>query len=286
MDAAGDDAVKALAALALATVVIGAGAARADEPAGACATPLADPVTLPWRDTGFDGGRSACPRPGAGVVVDGHALIDTPGFYGTLGADATISLRLADGPLEWLVLARVPTVTFVQNAVFKATDVGYGPVALGVTRGGDRRWRGRALRLAVATRLDLPFTERRLSSNRVGGQVAVLATWRAAAAWQLHGRIALLAARTWSELGADDRMAGALGVDVGRRVAGRRLVVGGGLDAQVGWYGLGLDHLALRIGAQLRVTGTWRASLALGRPLVGADGTDLGFALGVSRDLP
>lgn len=265
-------------------IVACAAPARADEPT--CATPSADPVAVPWRDTGFDAGRGACPRPGGSVVLGGHALVDTPAFYGTLGADATVSLRLADGAVEWLLAARLPTVTFVQNAVLAATDVGYGPVAIGAMIGEDARLAGRPLRVALAARVDLPFTEDRLASTRLGGQVAALATWRFAGGWHLHGRVALLGAHTWSELGEDGRAAAALGADVVRGLLGRRLFVGAGLDAQLGWYGVGLDHLAARVHAQVPVAGRWRTALAVGVPAVGDERTDLAFTLGVTRDLP
>ena len=261
------------------------GVAAADD-ADACSAPLADPVALAWRDTGVDGGRGACARPGASLVLGGRALVDTPAFYGTLAGDVTVSLRLADGPIEWLVAARAPAVTFVQNAVLAATTVGYGPVTVGAMIGDRARLRGRPLRWAVAARVDLPFTEDRLGSTRAAGQLAALATWPVASGWRLHGRLAVVAARTWSELGGDGRAAGAATVDVTRAVARRRLFVGAGIDGQLGWYGPGLDHLAVRAGAQLRVTGAWRTTLAVGLPVAGAERTDLGFALGVSRDLP
>jgi hypothetical protein len=269
--------------IAASTIAGGVAAARADEPAGACAQSLADPVGLPWRTSGLDAGRGACRRPGVGVELDGHALIDTPAFYGTLAAGATIRARLVGGPIEWTVAARAPTVTFVQNAVLAATGLGYGPLAVGAALGTDTRWRCRPLRLALAATIELPYSERRLASRRAAGSLAALASWRITDGWRLHARVALLGERSWSAIDAGGRGAGALSADVARRLA-RRLFVGAGVDAQLGWHGAGLDHLALRVDGRLRLAGRWRATLAIGLPVAGAERTDLAFVLGVTRD--
>src|SRR4051812_43517818 len=107
-----------LSAIRTACVAVGlaaAGIAHADD-CGAGPTAPVDPVGLPWRDTGLDAGRGACPRPGVSAMLGGHALIDTPAFYGTLAGDLALTLRLTYRGVEWSVAVRAPTVTFVQNA--------------------------------------------------------------------------------------------------------------------------------------------------------------------------
>lgn len=271
--------------LALTLALTGLGRARADDEPTACGSPLADPVALPWRTTGVDAGRGACLRPGAALAIGGRALIDTPGFYGSLGADAEVSARVTLGGVEWLAAAR-GSIGFVQNAVLKATEPGYGPLTVGATIGRDRRWRDRPLRLGLTTRVELPGTERRLGSSRVGGQLAALVTWRPTSRWFLHARLGVIGERTWSALDASGRAGGLVGADVARGLGGGRLFVGVGVDTQLGWYRAGLDHLAARVGVGVAIAGGWRTSLAVGLPVVGAERTDLAFVVVVTRDRP
>ena len=268
--------------LALTLALTGVGRARADDGPTACATPLADPVALPWRTTGLDAGRGACLRPGVALAFGGRALIDTPGFYGSLGADAEVSARFTLGGIEWLAAAR-GSIGFVQNAVLKATEPGYGPLTIGATVGRDRRWRDRPLRLGLTARVELPATERRLGSTRLGGQLAALVTWRPTSRWYLHARLGVIGERTWSALDASGRAGGLIGGDVARGLGGGRLFVGLGVDAQLGWYRAGLDHLAARVGVGVAIAGGWRTSLAVGMPVVGAERTDLAFVVAVTR---
>ncbi len=82
-----------------ALVVLGASApAAADlEATAPCAEHIDDPVTLPWRDSGIDGGRGGCLHADVAVRLGARALVDTPDFYGTLGGDATVQIRLLEG---------------------------------------------------------------------------------------------------------------------------------------------------------------------------------------------
>ena len=78
------------------------------------------------------------------------------------------------------------------------------------------------------------------------------------------------------------RAAGVVDAEAIARVAGR-VVIGAGFDAQVGWYGAGLDHVLARIGARVRVASRWRLELVAGAPIVGAERTDITLTLGVRR---
>jgi hypothetical protein len=87
-----------------------------------------------------------------------------------------------------------------------------------------------------------------------------------------------------SSTGSTTRGAAALSADLSWRVI-RWLSVTAGADVQLGWYGAGLDHVALRAGAHWRVKGPWRAEVAAGLPLLGAERQNFAVTLGVRRDL-
>lgn len=253
-------------------------AARADD---VCDDPIDLPVTVAWREVGADANRGACLQSDVGLRLGGRALIDEPEFYGTLGGDATVMLRMVEGKhWEWGLGFHVVDLAFVQNAVWELTDAGYGPV---IVQGayGDRTAK---LARALAVRLDLPFTQSRLEGSSGALQLAALASWRARPTVRVHGRGMLLGWYGTGIGGTSVRGAVALSADVSWRALAW-LTPTVGVDAQFGWYGAGFDHLAIRAGAHWRVKGPWRVEAAAGRPLVGAERQDVAVTLGVRRDL-
>ncbi|MEZ4402943.1 MAG: hypothetical protein R3B06_23175 [Kofleriaceae bacterium] len=268
----------------MAALVIAAGPGSAA--AGpACDDPIDDPIAVPWRDAGFDGGRAACLGPAVNLTVRGRALIDAPAFYGTLGGDAVVGLRVREGRhVEWGLAARGLDLTFLQNAVWKVIEPSYGPLLVSSAVGVERALAGRPLALALATTIELPFTRSQLGGSTGAVQLAGVATWRARARLRLHARVALLGWYGADVTGATVRGAAAASVDASARVV-RWLAVDVGLDAQAGWYGVTLDHVAVRVGARWRVKGPWRAEVGAGAPVVGRERQDLVVTLGVARDL-
>jgi hypothetical protein len=252
--------------------------ARAED---VCDDTIVDPVAVPLRVGGFDLTRSACTRSDFEARVGGHALVDTPDFYGTLGGDLLLGIRfLEQAGFEWGASVRVVDVTFAQTAVVSATEATYGPVsvhaALGQAQSDD-------LHLGGVVRVELPFTRAVGQPSTSGAQLAGLATWAAHDRVALHGRAGLLGWYGASAGGTDLRGAGVLSVDASvRTIAWLR--ASAGLELQAGWYRSGVDHLAARVGAHWRVFGPWRVDLGALLPVAGEERTDLAVTLGVRRD--
>jgi hypothetical protein len=136
----------------------------------------------------------------------------------------------------------------------------------------------------VYARLEMPFTRSRLDGSTGALQLGAAATWHAAPRLRVHGHAALLGWYASSTSGRDGRAALMTSADAAYRAI-RWLSLFAGADVQIGWYGWGLDHVAVRAGSHWRVKGLWRAELAAGVPLAGTERTDLAFSLGVRRDL-
>jgi hypothetical protein len=270
------------AAILATLVAAAASSARADD---ACTDALDEPAAVPWRDAGWDAGRGACLRADVSATVRGRALVDTPAFYGTLGGDLALALRQTVGArAAWGVTVRALDVAFVQNAVWKLVEPDYGPVLVHGALATDARLGGRPAKLALFAEAELPFSRGALTPSSGAAQLAALATWRVRPRLQLHGRVAALGWYGHDVTGTTTRAAALASVDSTWRAA-CGVAIAGGVDAQAGWYQGGLDHLAVRVGAQLRVASRWRLGLAVGAPLVGRERQDLALALGVKRDL-
>ncbi|MBK9037487.1 MAG: hypothetical protein IPL61_40625 [Myxococcales bacterium] len=250
-----------------------------------CADPIDEPVAVPWRDAGFDGGRGGCLQPDASVDVRGRALIDTPAFYGTLGGDLTVAVRLVEQRrFEWGLAVRAAEVAFIQNAVWKIVEPTYGPLLVHGAFGAEAALAGRPLRVAVVAQAELPYTRSTIASSTGAVQLAAVVTWQARARLRIHARAAALGWYGRAVTGTSTRAAGLASLDASWR-ARRWLSADLGVDVQGGWYGLGLDHVAARVGAHWRVIGPWRVAIAVGVPLVGAERQDVAASLGVRRDL-
>jgi hypothetical protein len=252
-----------------------------------CADPLLTPMAPPIRDSGFDRALDACLGAGWSASARGAALVDRPDFYGTLAGSLFLDLRtMLLHDLEIGVGARAVDVRYAQNAVISETEVGGGPVYLGVAGALRRRsLAGRPLRLAWGLRLDLPWTD----SNY--GETAVLsASPQLAAALGLSPRLALhgrIAGLFWLVRPPGDvqtRRAGAASTDL-VWAPFRVLALAIGVEGQAGWYGAELDHLLVRGGARFPLGCRARLQLGAAAPLLGEERTDAALELGFSRDL-
>jgi hypothetical protein len=260
----------------VAAIVAAAGVAHAD----VCDDPIADPVPVALR--GFDATHAACLRADVDVRLGAHALIDTPGFYGTLGGGLQIAIRFLESfGLEWGATVEVVDLTFAQTAVVTATDATYGPVSIHAALG---RRVGERLHVAGLMRVEIPFTRSALDASSGGAQAAGLATYAATDRLAVHGRAAALGWYGTSAGGTTARAAALLSTDAAVRTWWW-LDASAGLELQSGWYGLGLDHLALRIGTHAHLgAGPWRLDLGALIPLAGTERTDLAFTLALLRD--
>jgi hypothetical protein len=276
----------ACVAAATVAVALAAAPATAEPLAGApCEEHIDDPVPLPWREGGVDAPRGACLHAELSARLGGHALIDTPGFYGTLGGELTLAARVVESSwLEWGLGLRLLDGVFVQNAVLSVTELGYGPVSAHVAIGADGSLAGRRARRAAYVRADVPFTRASLDSHSGALQLGVAETLMLGPRLRLHAHVAVLGWYGASTGGRVTRASVSGSLDAAWRPI-RWMTLLAGADVQGGWYGLGLDHVAARVATHWRVRGLWRAEFAAGLPLAGAERTDLGFALGVRRDL-
>jgi hypothetical protein len=263
----------------VAALVVGAAPAFADD---ACDESAADPVPVPVRAGGFDATRSACLRSDLDVRVGGHALIDAPAFYGTLGGDLQLGIRFVEaiGPgFEWGVAARVVDLTFAQTAVVTATGAAYGPLSVHGAISGSLP---AGMVATGLVRFEVPFTRSVLDTSAAGSQLAGLIVIPAVDRVHLHGRAGLLGWYAASAGGTTTRGAAVVSMDASvRTVPWLYAVVGG--EVQAGWYG-GFDHAAARIGAHWRVRGPWRVDLGALAPVAGDERLDLAVTLGVRRD--
>ncbi len=57
-----------------------------------------------------------------------------------------------------------------------------------------------------------------------------------------------------------------------------------GADVQAGWY-VGLDHVLVRAGTQVRFGPAWRGVAGVGVPVAGDERTTVVVDLGIVRDL-
>ena len=263
---------------ALAILLLLAAPARADD---LCADSTGDPVPLGLRAGGFDAPRSACLRGDFDARVTAHALVDTPDFYGTLGGDLAIGVRLVEGAhFEWGAGFQLLDVTFAQTAVVTQTETSYGPLTLHAATGAPVSDRVRATALV---RAELPFTRAVSDTSAAGAQLAGLVAYRAHPFVTVHGRAALLGWYAASPGGTTTRGAALVSADAGVRALAW-LEAFAGLELQGGWHRDGVDHLAARAGVHWRIRGPWRVDVGALAPLAGAERTDLVFTLGVRRD--
>jgi hypothetical protein len=263
------------------TLLAGVRVAAADP----CEDHIDDPVALPWRESGVDAARGGCLHAEVGGAVRGKALIDTPDFYGAIGGELVLAVRLLESDrLEWGFSLRALDGVFVQNAVLTVDELAYGPITGHIAFGSRGERAGKALARALYARLEFPFTRSRLDGSSGALQLGVAETWHVLPSLRVHLHGALLGWYASSTTGSDTRAAAMTSAEASWRAVAW-LAVFGGVDAQLGWYGWGLDHVAVRTGVHGRVKGLWRTELAAGLPIAGEERSDLAFTLGLRRDL-
>jgi hypothetical protein len=247
-----------------------------------CDDPLWDPVITPLRDPEVDRQRTACLRHDVSADLLASALIDTPGFHGEIDGALQLGGRyLLRESLEVGASLRVLRYQFVQNAVNKATEAQFGPLALTATYG--RHWGVSAVALSGA--LEVPYTRDNIDTAHLGGSLTLVVMNRLGDRWTLHSRLGFVGARAWSLGGSTGRMAFRAGADVVRHVRESRWGFDLGAEMQAGWYD-GFDGTTIRLGAQ-RAFGArrYRGMLGVGLPVGGDERTNAIIDIGVVRDL-
>jgi hypothetical protein len=254
----------------------------AGSPAEPCLDGVIDPIVTPVRDVYLDAQRGACLRDELTVALRGHALIDTPGFYGALGGDVAVGARLVVGKAHELsAQLRAIDYAFVQNAVNKVSHAGLGPLVLGAAAGGEL---GAGARAALVLQLELPYTREQRDTAQISGQLQGVATGRLSRSLVLHTRLGALGLVATSEGGRTRRLALRAGADLAWQVR-TRLALQAGVDTAAGWHA-GLDHVLVRAGLHWRPGGgAWRLRTGLGLPRGGNERTNVVFDVGLVREL-
>lgn len=236
-----------------------------------CETTVIDPIVTPVRDIDLDAQRSACMRRDLYVRVLGHALIDNPGFHGVLGGDLALGghLRIRTDH-ELFAQLRIVDYAFVQNAVNKVTNAGFGPLVLGAA---TSTWFGDAARGALAFQLELPYTRDEMDTTRVSGALTALLTAKVRPSLLLHARLGALGMHAASLAGSTNQLAFRSGADAAWHVK-TRLTLQAGADLSAGWSGF--DYLLLRAGIHWRMTrgSDWRLRAGVGAPVFGSERTN------------
>ncbi len=198
--------------LALAAVASGSASVASADP---CEDHIDDPVAVPWRESGVDAPRGGCLHADVGASVRGHALIDTPDFYGTIAGELVLAIRLLESDrLEWGFSLRALDGIFVQNAVLAVDEVGYGPIFGHIALGSRGERAGKALARARYARAELPFTRSRLDGSSGALQLGVAETWHVRSSLRVHLHGAVLGWYASSNTGRDGRAAVMTSADV------------------------------------------------------------------------
>ncbi|MEN9798007.1 MAG: hypothetical protein RL653_1703 [Pseudomonadota bacterium] len=233
------------------------------------------PVPLAWYEADVGTGRRTCGRTEFGVGTRLRAIIDTPGFYGNIGASALLFGSYAFSPrTELFGTLEAYDFQFVQNATLQGTAGTLGQLTVGATHQVFRYGQGGIV--SATARLMLP-TALSSPTRTVGGEVGAAWSHRFSDRLRFHG------------FGSVDLTAGLGAAAPLPRVGvhlngGAEYVVCSGFSAVLdGNLHFGrralFDTFAPALGLRARL---WRGlglELAAALPLVGAERTDASLGL-------
>ncbi len=275
-------------AVVLAAVALTATRAHASPCDAALGRPFTGPAELGVRESGLGVPRSPCRRRELFARLLGAATIDTPDFYGTLVATTQLGVRwplALWGGLELSADAAVADFRFAQNASVKASELTYGPFALGLLWEGSLRVLGVPVSLAPALRLVVPASRLGVDGERGAGELALHLGLRPRRWLSLDAHVGALVQLFEAADGGTSQFHqayAALGAGIVLR-DWLALLAGG--EAGFGWYGAGLDHLLVRGGLRFAVGRAGTFDLAVAAPVAGSERTDLLVLLGWSQRL-
>ncbi len=246
------------------------------------------PVELGVREAGLGAPRSPCRERSIFARLAGGATIDPPDFYGTLAATTQLGVRW---PIAWLgglelsADAFLVDARFAQNASLKATELSYGPFALGVLWAGRFRLLGVPVAFAPALRVIAPGSRVGVEGDRGGAELALHLGLRPRRWLSLDAHASALAWLFEGKGGGTDHFAQASFAAGAGLVLADWLAVLAGAEIATGWYDNGVDHVLVRGG--LRFTSRRAGAFDLGvvAPVAGSERADLLVLLGWSRGL-
>jgi hypothetical protein len=232
------------------------------------------PIAMGYVESDLASGRRACPRNEVGLGVRGLGIIDTPNFYGNVGAQGLLFGSWAVRPSTEL-FAQLEAISFgfTQNATLTTTQLTLGHMTAGVSQ---VLYDTEKLSGALTGRVLLPSSFEIPGMRLVGAEVGHSASWRPKSWLEVHGAASV------------DLTLGVGGARPDPRVGGFALV--GAMWQPTTWFGLVLDvngrvgrvsYLAPSVGLRFRV-----ASLGIevggSLPVVGNDRHDFVAGLRLS----
>lgn len=225
------------------------------------------PATVGFYPAELGSGRRACPRTELGLYVRGGAIIDTPGFYGNLGAAGVLFGSFAlSRRLELFGALEFVDFQFAQNASLKGTSLNLGQLSVGASVVG---YDLHHVVLSPYGRLVLPTSSATSRVRDIGAEIGLALSYRPLDRVEVHGVVG------W------DLSAG-LGNGPADVRAGVLLNAGVQYNPAT-WFGLLIDvnaHLAQRavldylapvLGLRFRLYRNLGAELGASLPLAGAD---------------
>ncbi|MBL8954677.1 MAG: hypothetical protein JNK82_28120 [Myxococcaceae bacterium] len=129
-------------------------------------------------------GRRSCPRSEVGIGGDFGAIIDTPNFYGDVGAQALIYGSWAINPkTEVFALIEAFDFQYTVNAVISGTQASLGNATIGAAR---QLFEGDVFADAISVRVLLPTASNIPGTRNIGAEIGHSLTVRAASFLELH----------------------------------------------------------------------------------------------------
>lgn len=145
----------------------------------------AGPVPAGYGQADFGSGRRACPRTEVGLGVRGLGIIDTPNFYGNVGAQALIFGSWAVTPhTELFATLEALTIGFTQNATLTKTEFTLGHLTAGI---GQRVYETDRLAGSMIARVLLPTSFEIPGMRLIGAEVGHSVTYRPLHWLEVHG---------------------------------------------------------------------------------------------------
>lgn len=224
------------------------------------------PVAFGFSTADFSSARRACPRSEVGLGVRGLGIIDTPNFYGNVGAQALVFGSVALTPkTELFGTLEALTIGFTQNATLTKTEFTLGHFTAGVSQvvyGSERLSGALVGRVLLPTSFEIP------GMRLLGADVGHTVSFRPLRWLEVHGSASVELTFGVGQARSDPRVAGAL--------------IAGAMWQPTSWFGLVVDlagrfgrinALAPLAGVRFRI-GSFGIELAAGLPIVGNDRHD------------
>lgn len=224
------------------------------------------PIAMGYVEADLASGRRACPRNEVGLGVRGLGIIDTPAFYGDVGAKGSLFGSWAVRPTtELFATLEAVSFGFTQNATLTKTEITLGHMTAGVAQVvyDTERLSG-----AITGRVLLPTSFEIPGMRLVGAEFGHTVSWRPKSWLEVHG------------IASIDLTLGLGGARSDPRIGALGLV--GAMWQPTSWFGLVLDvsgragrisYLAPTIGARFRIS-SFGIELGGSLPIVGNDRHD------------